>query len=169
MALLAYDLSRFTEDLDLVVVSTSDIEEKLLAVQFIPGSELSLAKGKLKIIRYVKDDRILDLMLYQDPEFSKELLKTAVPANILGQDVKVLSADGIALTKLLSFRHRDIEDILHLLPRLNRTYLEKWATVLSIPQERLEQVYREGTSESYLEEKYPTLAKVLRDSKKGIV
>jgi hypothetical protein len=166
LALMAYLPPRLTEDVDFVVLSAGALDEKLLGANFIKGSEFELAKGKLTISRYMKDDRLLDLLIYKDTQFVRELMNTSNRKVILGKNIKVLSANGIALTKLMSFRLRDQEDLIHLMTLLDRAYLEKWTQKLSIPAKNLTEIYEKGTSEEYLAEKYPTLLKVLKDSKK---
>jgi len=159
-ALMAHGISRMTEDVDFVVLSEKSIVSKLEAAGFLAGSDFKLASGKIRIVRYVKDDRILDLMIYQDPQMSRELIKTSEMFNILGHQVPVLSADGIALTKLLAFRLKDQDDLFNLLPKLNEEYLATWVDTLGLDKNRLDQIFK--VTHSFLEENYPTVANLLK-------
>ena len=156
LALSAHGIVRMTEDLDLVAVATNGIEEKLMAAGFIRSSAFSLNRGGLEIVRYMKDDRLLDLMLYTDKALVSELLDNAKPATVLGQKLNVLSADGLALTKLISFRPQDFADLVKLAPKLNREYLTTWAKKLKIPADRIVKTFKEAALSNY-----PTLKKIL--------
>lgn len=158
LALHAYVQPRMTEDIDFIVMGDFEkIAEKLEKADFIKGTSFNLNQGKpgpLRIIRFVKQGKIVDLMIFEDQAFAKELLKNAISKNILGNSLKVLSPDGLALTKLISFRNQDVVDLSNLLPQLNKEYLSKWCKKLGVPQSNVDLIFNS---------KSPVVDKILRN------
>lgn len=134
VALSLYSEPRLTQDLDLFVMSQDLDSLKALLTKngFAEGSSFDFKSCKL--YQFKRKDRSLDLLVVQNKELEKFLLDSALSSSVFGSKVKVLSLEGLILTKLVSWRPKDKLDLANLFKdsKPDTTVLSQWAKKLKL-------------------------------------
>lgn len=114
-AISYYTDPRATQDFDLTISAESlaKIESVLNQDGFVKENSTDF-KG-VSIYHFKKEDFKLDLLVFDNKEFQKEIIKRATPQTFLEESLYVISPEDLIVTKLLSFRNKDKIDILSLL------------------------------------------------------
>jgi predicted nucleotidyltransferase len=138
IAAIQYSRSRTTNDIDALLavpqIAMAGLFEALESAGFVvdvPKNVREFRDDGLTTIRY--GEVLIDLMRPILPVYA-HVLDRAVQSQILGQPVRVVSVEGLIVTKLLAFRLQDETDIRELVVahkgRLDLDYIRReFATV----------------------------------------
>jgi len=137
-------IPRATTDIDLIVVSTAEVEriEDALHRAFdklIPHRE-PMAAGSVSIRRFVgfddEQETIVDFIIPSNHDFGVNILQRSVPLPFRGVDIPVVSLEDLYLLKKLSIRLQDRSDCEMMLkikgPLMDWPYIDRWKERLGI-------------------------------------
>ncbi|HSV95487.1 MAG TPA: nucleotidyl transferase AbiEii/AbiGii toxin family protein [Spirochaetota bacterium] len=137
-------IPRATTDIDLIVVSTAEVERIEGALhrafeKLIPHRE-SVAAGSVSIRRFVGFDdgqeTIVDFIIPSNHDFGVNILQRSVPLPFGGVDIPVVSLEDLYLLKKLSMRLQDLSDCEMMLrikgSDMDWQYIDEWRKKLGI-------------------------------------
>lgn len=137
-------IPRATTDIDLIVVSTAEVEriEDALHRAFeklIPHREF-MAAGGVSIRRFVgfddEQETIVDFIIPANHDFGVTILQRSVPLPFRGVDIPVVSLEDLYLLKKLSIRLQDLSDCEMIMKikgsQMDWPYIDKWKERLGI-------------------------------------
>lgn len=127
---------RATEDVDFSIVSkniTALIKE-LIASGFVEKDQLEYLKPHRKILKFTKDNRELDLILYTDNAFADHIKNNSSKHQIFGASTLVPSVTDFVILKIASNRTKDYLDIQSIedKEKINVDEVKKWLTHFGI-------------------------------------
>ena len=110
-----YAEPRATQDFDLTLLSEDfqGAQRALLQAGFVQ-TRITDFKG-VYLYHFEREGFLLDILQFLNSQFQLELVKRSTPTQMWGEDLSVISLEDLIVTKLLSFRTRDQNDILLLL------------------------------------------------------
>ena len=143
IAAIQYARVRATDDIDVLLtvpqIAMPAMFEALKSGGFtvdVATNMLELRDGGITTIRFA--DVLVDIMRPLLPVYS-HVLDRAVPTEILGQTVRVGSAEGLIILKLIAFRPQDQSDIKELLAayhgRLDLDFIRREFSTVAEPND----------------------------------
>lgn len=127
----SYAPTRTTQDLDFTILAQDleKIEEALVKAAFIKVDTFEFQKPKRFIHKFRYDDKDLDLMIFEDQEFSQSVINRARKGK-----VNVIDPESLVIQKLISFRDKDKDDIKAIQEnqKLDLFYIKRWLSKFKI-------------------------------------
>jgi len=126
LAISVHAKPRATEDLDFVVAAADldKLADHFKKLGFVLKEELPYVKPNRVIYKMEYRGREVDFIGYKDATFTASMLKRAKSTSLLGQSVKIVSAEDLILTKLGSMRYKDKADIMAIRHKLGDDKLD---------------------------------------------
>ncbi len=146
LAVGVYSPERATQDLDLVIITRSLVEKRLLELGYTKVGELSIGGSTWRL----PDGREIDVIDISDKAWAEEALQEA--SKTIFHDFPILPLPYLILMKLESSRMQDIADIGRMLKYADRSQRQRIRSIVASyrPQdlEDYEQILLLGDLES---------------------
>ena len=134
VALSVYTEPRLTQDLDLFLLPENlvSVEKALLGGGFVKTVVYDFKSSKIH--KFKSGDRVLDILVFDDNELNKFLFSSPKVGTVFGIETKVLSIEGLIISKLISWRPKDKIDLESLfeVDNIDFTVIKNWVNKLGI-------------------------------------
>lgn len=154
IALQAWGRERSTKDIDLVIsvdeIETTEFLQELDKLELIiVHSDKEIGQFGLIETEYVSPKVGIPIgvdFFIARTQYQKQVLTRPILVNVLGLEVRLMSAEDLILNKLLSRRPLDLSDVRNIIAEqkdlLDKPYLSHWAKRLGVSR-RLESLMKD--------------------------
>jgi len=143
MAMMLYSVYRFTADIDIVVDLTERDSTKLINFlepdYYVPRNAVKQAVMSRSMFNIIDQKTAfkIDCVMTKPGRFQRIAFGRRKPADFLGKEVFVITAEDLVLSKLLwakdSHSEKQLTDVKNLLRnQMDADYIEKWVVELGL-------------------------------------